>query len=233
MENRDAWAKGPGGIGRGAGSSFLWSPLICTKETLFRLLNPEKCLIEEDVEFILSMFRFRDSFIKKFAPSREDLKSSLYLLSDSWELSASLSNTPLQDYYRLYIVVRLVNAFALIILNPSTKTFRIIFAVESGMSAANRDMFQNFVNMMFASNIKDSGVLGPEWKEGCISNPNMNWLSNLDCSVPNEKAQVIFIVYVIYYLTVEAPVFFLLTGDNGKTLRENLAFYCLKGNLPY
>ena len=233
MENRDAWVKGPGGIGRGIGSSFLWSPLICSKETLFRLLNSEKLLIEEDVEFILSMFRFRDSYIKRFAPNRDDLKTSLYLLSDSWDLTASLSNTSLQDYYRLYIVVRLVNAFAVIILYPSTKTFRIIFAVESGMATANRDLFKTFVSMLFDSNIKDGGVLGTEWKEGCISNPHMDWLSNLDCVVPNEKAHVIFIVYVIYYLTVEAPVFFLLTGENGKTLRENLAFYCLKGNLPY
>ena len=233
MENRDAWAIGPGGIARGANSGVLWSPLLCTKATLHRLIEMDKYLIEEDIQFILLLFRFRDSYIKQFAPNGNDLLSSLYLFSDSWDLSKLLESVQLEDSYRLYIVVRLVNAFALIVLFPSSKTFRIVYAVDSGMADSNRTMFKRFADMLFASNIQEDGILGTDWKEGCISQPHLDWLAPLEYVVPAEPAQAIFVVYVIYYLTVEAPVYFNLNGDDGKTLRENLAYYCLKGNLPY
>jgi len=233
MENRKAWEEGPGGIGKGARSGVIWSPLVCSIQTITRLID-EAFLLKEDIEFILSMFQFRDQFIAKYAPDSSQFHRSLFLYSDTWDLRRVITDSGEwgedSTLYRVYIVVPLIHSFSLIILSPKSKTYQIVFAAES---VESRIVFKQFSNMLFGENLKTGGVLGRDWNEGFIGNEHLNWLKTVNSIVEKKELQAVFIIYVIYYLCMEAPVYFRLDGDCGKTLRENIAYYCLKGNLPY
>ena len=231
MENRQAWEEGPGGLAKGARYSVIWSPLICSKHTLLRLLNFE-LLDKKDLGFILSMFRFRDDFIRQYVSEGTTYLRSLFLFSETWDLNELVKTEPWQeaDVYRVYIVTRLVHAFSLIILSPSTKKYQIVCVAEN---SGELQSFKTFSNVLFAKNLLVDGALGVDWKEGSVVHPHIDWLSTVDCVVPNKTLHAIFVIYVIYYLFLEVPVYFRLDGASGKTLRENLAYYCLKGNLPY
>ena len=129
------------------------------------------------------------------------------------------------NWHRGYFIVPHLSDHILVILQAGSKTYEIVnVTLQEGSRKASR----MFLHKIFQR--QNSELLATGWKQGPIG-PVCDLLKLLDrISVMDIHHSGIFFVYVVYFLLLDAPVYFDATDAK---LRENLAYYCIKGNLPF
>jgi hypothetical protein len=231
IENREAWEQGPGTNFRGAAS--IWSPLQVSKHTLLRLIsNSQQALNKEDFAFILSMFRLRDEHLKKHGALQTPAaiyRPSIFKVRDNWncydEITSMIGDNELANWHRAYFILPWLGSFVLLILQADTKTFSIVAVTQTA------DAKRYTSSVTYETFMRSNGpLLAAGWKRGAIG-PISDLLCALDTiNILEIKHAGLFYVYVIYFLLVDVPVYFDAKHPN---LRENLAYYCIKGNMPF
>ena len=129
------------------------------------------------------------------------------------------------NWHRGYYIVRHLSNYILVILQADSKTYEIAHVtVQEG----SRNVSRLFLHKNFQR--QNSELLAAGWKQGPIG-PVCDLLKLLDkISVMDIHHSGVFFVYVVYFLLLDAPVYF---DAKDPKLRESLAYYCIKGNLPF
>lgn len=129
------------------------------------------------------------------------------------------------SWHRAYIVVPHLSRHILLVLQASSKTYALLYTVQN--SAAN-DHSGNILSKLFEESNRNLHAQG--WKAGHIG-PFRNLLKESTTMNSIENKYIgIFITYCIYFLIVDVPVYF---DAMDSKLRENLAYYCIVGHLPF
>jgi hypothetical protein len=96
------------------------------------------------------------------------------------------------------------------------------------MPHANATMKNNAIAM--AQNLTNEFIRRDAWTEGLLGN-DIDLLKAIpEKDICRITDHAFFLFYVIFFLALEVPVYFDVSEPS---LRENLLYYSIKGDLPY
>ena len=132
-------------------------------------------------------------------------------------------------WHRAYIIIHWVemDKYVLLVLQAETKTFAFVHANEREGAQAHAD---SIIYSVFRRS--NTPFLAAGWKAGPIGlfkYKDMLSLSKTINTVQNKNVGL-FLVYCIYFLVLDIPVYFDATNTR---LRENLAYHFIVGHLPF
>jgi hypothetical protein len=128
-------------------------------------------------------------------------------------------------WHRAYIIVPYLSRYVLLILQADSMTYALVYSTQN---AAANDHSRNILLKLFEESNCDLRAQG--WKAGRIG-PFRDLLQlNATINTIEAKHIGIFLIYCIYFLVIDVPVYF---NASDSKLRENLAYHCIVGHLPF
>ena len=129
------------------------------------------------------------------------------------------------SWYRAYIIIPYLSRYILLVLQADSKTYALVYTTQN--AAANSHARRMLVTRFEETN---RTLLAQGWKAGSIG-PFKDLLQlTTTINTIETKYIGIFLIYSIYFLVVDCPVF--IDASDPK-LRENLAYHCIVGHLPF
>jgi len=129
------------------------------------------------------------------------------------------------NWYRAYIIIPYLSRYILLVFQADTKTYALVYTAQN---AAANAYVKGVLVQLFEENNRT--LLAQAWKAGCIG-PFKDLLQlTTTINTMETKYIGIFLIYCIYFLVIDCPVFF---DASDSKLRENLAYHCIVGHLPF
>lgn len=209
-------------------------------------------MISEDYKFIFEMFSWRDRFICDNGARRNpplvyrhvttnSCDSCSYTASFATHLKCRPSVFRVLDgsdwkivteafeanWHRAYVIIAYLSRYVLLILQADTKTYAIVYTTLDASESVNNHA-RGFYDQLFRRS--NGHLLSQGWTAGPIG-PFRDLLKMHRIINKLEATYTgIYLVYCVYFILLDVPVFFDATDS---TLRENLAYHCIVGHLPF
>ena len=129
------------------------------------------------------------------------------------------------NWYRAYIIIPYLSRYVLLVLQADLKSYALVYTTQN---AAANTYQRGILAKLIVENNRD--LIAQGWKAGRIG-PFRDLLQlTTTINMIETKYIGIFLIYCIYFLVIDCPVFF---DASDSKLRENLVYHCIVGHLPF